>query len=378
MKSRAGLIAIPLALLVATFARADTQPEVVTLKDFKKDLPKVAKKVLDIVAGEKQSVVAVGQFRGPAQHEANFGPGIGELLSQALEDLKKGVVVTKGAELSVQGSYAFVDEPTDRTRVLVKLKIEVINQQFERVKEFVAELTNNADIAKILGLTVSLATDPDDPKFEKPERNREIKLRLGDPKVTIDGPRIRAAAASKLAVEIRVKGEKDAGPSKPRDAKVVGGQAFVDIQRGEVYQVVIHNGGSRQVGVALTIDGLDAFTFSEVLNPKTKKHKYTHYVVDAGKSATIVGWHLRDQPPDNYSSFLVTEYGKGASARAGIASSKEDKIGVLTVAFSLTLPAGDSRGNGETGFGPPISVKVEPLHLDFEQPHEFVTVRYAR
>ena len=133
------------------------------------------------------------------------------------------------------------------------------------------------------------------PYATKGQRNKEIKLRLGDPKVVIDGSRIRATAESKLAVELFVKGE-NAVNSSPRAARAEEGLAFVDIKRGEIYEVVIHNGGDKEVAVALTIDGLDTFSFSELRDSKTNKPRYSHYVLAAGKSATIVGWHLRDAP----------------------------------------------------------------------------------
>lgn len=345
-------------------------PEVVRLEDFRKDLPKVAQKVLDIVEGENQAAVAVGRFSSPAQHDANFGPGIEDMLSQSLESLRNGIVQKK-ADLSVQGSYAFVEDPSVPGRALVKLTLEVRNRQAERVKEFVAELRNNADIAKILGATVSLP-----PHGTRDERNREIKRRIENPQAVVDGSLIRAAADSKLAVEVRAKREYDAGQAQPRGALVEGGQAFVDVKRGEVYEVVIHNAGAKEVAVALTIDGYDAFTFSELRDAKTNKPKYSHYIVGPGQSSTMVGWHLRDAPPNNYSSFLVTEYGKGASARASAPS--QGKTGVLTVSFSFTSPAGKGRGGSETGFGPPRSINVQPVQRDIDPPHEFVTVRYTR
>src|SRR5262245_34032889 len=107
---------ITLAFVLLSSSLASAAPDVIRVEDFKKELPKVAQKVLDIVEGENQTTLAVGHFSGPAQHDANFGPGIEDLLTQALEGLKKGVV-QKRAELSVQGSFAFVDDPADSARV---------------------------------------------------------------------------------------------------------------------------------------------------------------------------------------------------------------------------------------------------------------------
>src|SRR5436305_12897472 len=52
MNTKAGSIAIALALFIPAFALA--APEIVTVENFKNDLPKVAQKVFDIVQREKQ------------------------------------------------------------------------------------------------------------------------------------------------------------------------------------------------------------------------------------------------------------------------------------------------------------------------------------
>ena len=50
--------------------------------------------------------------------------------------------------------------------------------------------------------------------------------------------------------------------------------------------------------------------------------------------------HLHDNPPDNYSSFLVTEYGKGASSRA---VSQARKKAATRPATSGSTPADSAR-----------------------------------
>jgi hypothetical protein len=165
-------------------------------------------------------------------------------------------------------------------------------------------------------------------------------------------------------------------PAEPRAARKEEGQAFVDIKRSEIYEIRLHNATTDEAGVTITIDGLDVFAFSEVRNPKTGGPKYTHYIIRPGKAETIVGWHLRDNPPDNYSSFLVTEYGKGASSRA--VSQARAKRGVITVTFAPAHKGKPRSAGDETGFGPPRSVRVEPVQRTIGPVREVVSIRYTR
>jgi hypothetical protein len=368
MNARTSLLVVTVFLGVPRlFAAA---PEVIKLDDFRKELPKVARKILDVVEGERAAAVAVGRFSGPAQFDTNAGPGIEEMLSQALETERKGVVQKK-AEISVQGSFAIVDDTVNFGRILVKMRVEVLNREADPIKQFIAELRNNRDIAALSGATTSLPPDG-----SKDERNRKLKDSLNQPKVHVEGPLVKASPESQFAVEIRAKHKDDRGEAKPRAASIVDGQAFVDVKRDEVYEVVVHNKSGKEAAVSIAIDGLDVFTFSELRNEKTGAPKYSHYVISPGTASATVGWHLRDQPPNNYSSFLVTELGKGASARAPRPA--VGKIGVLTVSFAFCFPAGSNRSGSETGFGPPRSVKIEPVQRDIDPPHEFVTIRYTR
>src|SRR5262249_14398748 len=134
----------------------------------------------------------------------------------------------------------------------------------------------------------------------------------------------------------------DTSPLEPRAAEIVtkdrGVEAFVGINRTELYAVKVYNHTNSDSAITLSIDGLDAFAFSEVRDPKTNHPRYSYYIVPAAKdgkpgTTTVPGWHLRDEPPGNYSKFLVTEYGKGSSVGA-VTTPKEGTPGVITVTFA--------------------------------------------
>jgi hypothetical protein len=329
----------------------------------------VAVYVQKLLEEEKQETVAVGEFTGPAGFESNAGPGIQQLLIEELKALK--VKVAKRAALSVKGDYQQVPDPDDKTRIAVKIMARVLDAAGGEKGRCDALLRSSADIARLLGLTAKLPP-PDEPGAGK-ARNQELKKQAENPQVHIDGSKVSASPQSKFAVEILVKAAPDA-PAEPRPARVEDGQAFVAIKRNEIYEVRLYNRTGDEAAATVTIDGLDVFAFSEVRDPKTGRPLYSHLIVDPGESV-IPGWHLRDRPPHNVASFLVTEYGKGALAR-GVAAAQGQR-GVITVTFA-PCTKDKPRGGEETGLGPPLSVQVAPVERSVGPILETVSIRYTR
>ena len=88
------------------------------------------------------------------------------------------------------------------------------------------------------------------------------------------------------------------------------------------------------------------FTFSDLMNADSRP-LYKYYIIPAGQSALITGWHKDNK---TVYSFLVTDYGKGASSR--LAGASRGQEGVLTLTFSLAWePEGPTarRRVGERG-----------------------------
>ncbi len=330
---------------------------------------RIAEPIRKLLAEEKQDAIAVGEFSGPAFFDTNAGPGIQQLLAEELKALK--VDVRKNANLSVKGRYANVPDPTSPGLTMVKLTAEVLDRADERKLEFQAELRNSSDIARMLAVTAKLP-QPDE---GRKERNQELNRRLEKPDVEVSGSKVSAAPDSKYAVEILVKSSPDE-EARPRLAHKLNGQAFVDIKRGEIYEIRLYNDSTSEAAITVSIDGLDVFAFSEVRNGD--RPKYTHYFLQPHTSAELIGWHLRDNPPDNYASFQVTEYGKGTSARQ-VVGRAQGKQGIITVTFAPCYKGQPRSMADETGLGPPRSVKVEPVtKRSFGPPLEIVNIRYTR
>jgi hypothetical protein len=214
----------------------------------------------------------------------------------------------------------------------------------------------------------------------------------------IDGTLVRARKDSPYAVEIRKKKLNDAGGAVPVPADLRDGLAFVPIDRGEVYEVLVRNHAAHEVAVSLAIDGIDQFTFSDDRTPVLGQNgkpvagadgkpmtrpRFSHWVVPPAKDGKpgevlVIGWHKTVDPnrKDNVLSFLATEYGKGAASR--FPTLAQGKIGTITVGICRTHPKDSTRSGTETGFGPPRELKQEVVERKIEDPHEFVTVRYTR
>lgn len=346
-------------------------------ESFRKELGGLAKSIKDVLEEEKQTAVAMCDFSGPAQLDANSGPGIQQLLTQELLALK--VSVKKDANLSIKGRYARVPNKTDPDLVNLKLTVEVLDSNDERKAEFHALITGNTDIAKAFGPTVYLP-----PLANYADRNQEIRKRLDKPYANVAGSKVSASPDSPYAVELLVKGNSE-DQARPREVHRDKGQAYVDIQRYEIYEVKVYNNSPYEAAVSLTIDGLDSFTFSEDRDEKTGQPKYSNYIVSPYKWTIIKGWHRTSDPKrdDNVLSFLVTEYGKGAASQ----QPSRGKIGVLSVTFAAAWSSAqemppDERGSrnagNETGFGPPQKVGFAAVKRSIGVPRSIVSIRYTR
>jgi hypothetical protein len=347
-----------------------------------------------ILANTKNQPVTVGQFSPTDLPSSNAAVGIEQVLVSQLKVLA-ATSVSADAMFEVKGDIGFVKSRATPELKAIKIIARIIRKEDnEELKELrvTAEMTDNKTLAEILQATASL---PD--TGTKRERQAELEQKARNPKAFIrDKTRIASSEESPYEIELRVKPLKDheKHAATAREATDEKGQAFVRIDRDELYEVVVHNKSDREVAVALTIDGLDVFHFSKDRVRETKEQangsqlvvdrpRFTHFIVAKNSSATIVGWHhslqgerTADGKIANYLSFLVTAHGQGAVTKAGITA--RGNVGVIHAQFSLTSPAGKGRSGSETGFGPPREVKQTAVERDIDPPSDFVTVRYAR
>jgi hypothetical protein len=349
------------------------------------EMARIAESIKKILTGRDVESIAVGDCASPAGYNANYGPGITDVLTQELQ--KHKVRVDPKAAYKVQGIFStgMIKDPAKPNDLLViKMKFSIFDGTGEEltslpagVPPLKAETYKPETVAKVLGMSGTLS-----PKGDDYTRNENVQKNLRQ-KVSYDGTRIRCNDKSLYAAEILCKPNVNA-PATPRQPHFVNGGTvpFVDIQRGELYEVKLYNYSEYDAAVTLQIDGLSVFTFSEVRNPKTGAPRYSHFIVAPGKDALIRGWHKRNEAPNNFLSFLVTSYGEGASKYA---QQPTGKVGVITATFAYAWPKGQnppaderSAGPTETGFGPPVSAKVVEVQREIGRVREVVSIRYSR
>jgi len=353
-----------------------------------------AEEILKVANGQD---VSVGQITPTGLPDANGGPAIVELLKQELERVRPGSVRRTGA-FEVKGDFNLAPHP-DLTEAglgqkVIRLLFRIVDTATgeENNLRLTRFLRDNTTIARILGVSGPLPLDPaKDQHDQRRERNKAIQENLRNPKAFIDQKdpsRNSSTSDSPYQVEILAGplGDGKARPTEPRTARLAEGGAFVDVKRGEVYEVRIYNRSPEEVAVRLFIDGLDMFHFSDDRDPKDPtRPKFDYLIIPPGTKENpsvqeIAGWHKSIQGKENFLAFLVTAYGKGAASGQGIAAS--GPIGVIQVQFSRChpmLPGAQRRSGGnETGKGPPREVGQTEVAREIEPPIDVVSVRYTR
>lgn len=368
----------PLAIYSLTFLLISPGEIGATTTEIREKMAKLAQEILKIT---KQEPVAIGVFSPTGLPDSNSGPGLEAELKTALESLKAGSVL-KTAKYEIKGDYAYAKtrNPEMGGIRVVKLNAVIIELEFNEpiVKlPIEVQLDHTASIGAITQVTASIP-----PEGSKQERQQEIDKKLVHPEAFIDPShpsRVKSNSRSPYAVEVLVKPLSEAGQQPtPRSASLVDGQAFVEISKDEIYELVVYNESSEEVAVSVTVDGIDMFHFAQERDANGNP-AYNHLIFPPKQTGSIRGWYQKLAPPDNYLSFLVTDYGKGAISKAGTPS--RGQVGVVQFRFakSRELNQGARAAPGlETGFGPPVSVNQQPVKREIEPPHEFLSIRYQR
>jgi hypothetical protein len=366
---------LPLALCIALLV-----PAARAASDLDKEMAELARQIEGVVK-ERGNVIQVGEFV-PKGNAARQGATGGTAIAKALLDqlTKRGVNVSRTAELLVSGEYRDVTDKDSKTTALqIKAKIE--DRRGEPLVELDSRgLFNLATIASLVGITT---VTPPAASQEKAEMKLDQALdKIQSPQLA--GTRITPVqdrATLPYSIEILV-GPDQAMPDLknyvPRAATLdKDGLAFLKINRGEVYAVKVINDSQSDVAVTLTIDGLSMYSFSDNKN-------YEVVFVPAGKSGIIAGWHRTNDKSD---SFLVAEYARSAVARLLPSSST---FGTITASFKAAWPRDgappadeqdprrNTRSAAATARGNPIDAKYVEETRNIGQFRGAVSVRYNK
>lgn len=348
----------------ATVARADN--------NIRSELSIVAKGINDLLKDRGQSQVEVREFQfksTDARVTASAGPGIANFLSEELKKLQ--ISVQKGAPIQIDGQYDDVIDSRSKT-LSARIRGQVLDENGKVISTFSRGIFGDQALASIFGVTTNLA-----PKGTLDERSKALEKALDNPTVNVQNTRISVDSSTPYALEILVN---QGGKYVPRAATTVNGQAFVKINRGEEYAIHLVNDSDQEAAVALTIDGLSMFAFSD-------NKEYQQMVVPAKTKGLIRGWHRSNTASD---AFLVTEYSKSAVAQALPSSTS---VGVITAAFSVCHPKDVPPPDDEpkkgmarsanftedaTGRGRKIDENFNEVQREFGVVRTTISVRYTK
>ena len=330
-----------LSLLETTFAVAlllsvSTAPATPVLR---KQLSGMAKAVSTILEDEGQSNIALGPFTGPSDIETS-GPGIQKILQEELEKL--GTRISRRSKIKLNGK--FFGQATDRGLIL-RIDAELVNSVGATltklnskavvnfpVREGKIEVQVNDESTAIAALQPT-ADIPSDLSLSDRANLVVSSLAGAEDPPHIAGTAVFASPSSPYGVEVIVNGQ-------PRAATVdADGLAFIEIKRGEEYEVVLLNNSRHEAVGKLQIDGLSSFAFSEVRVEKGANKGdplYNFWAIRPNNRARVTGWHKRNEGPGNIRAFEVTSYADSAAGSLGQTSD----IGTITAIFSAAWEKG--------------------------------------
>jgi hypothetical protein len=320
-----------------------------------------------------QTTVALGPFTPAAagQH-TSFGARIVSALSQQLTG--SGITAVNGAGAwKLGGEYSGEKNETNgkfEVFILSQLKDHRGRSQGQMLTPIIQD---EREALAMLGATAQLPTQISQELAKAggtvvEARADAIAAAKAQPAVAVTGALIRTAPNSPFAIEVL------ALNGQPFPPASVSGQAFVEIPKGASYLVRLHNQSPQDVGVALTIDGINTLAFSQ----NKSFRDLGVWVIAAGGQGTIRGWH---DIGNRSLQFTVTDIANTPAAQFGAS----DQVGVITAtfmaAFSTALPPSEIIPGVKsvgTGKGPPIDQPLKEVERAFGAVKEAISVRYAR
>lgn len=388
-----------ITLVVAFLATVFAHQSILSADSLSAEIRQAAEKITSVLADQEFESFTIVKFEDKTH--GNFGPGIQAELIRAVETVnsqrekenKRSISILDNSAVKLNGMLQTVDDPNDlgtadEKKRLVAVELRVVLQTGgEDIYSGSFFVTRIRDIAQIEGLNFRADLNQDNRDIHANLRRTldqlEEKPSSGGSRFHVDRTKIRSDVESPISVEIAAKSVlagKDAIAIPRAPVKENGIFPFVPLGIGETYEITVHNDSAEEIAVGMTIDGIDQFTFSEDRDPSTGRPRYSHWIVAPKSKMTIRGWHKTSdlKRDDNVLSFLVTKYGEGGSRL--VSHPEADSVGVITVSVSKShLPtSAKSRGDAETGFGPPIKVEQTVVQRNIDPPHEFISIRYNR
>lgn len=369
-------------LVLFTALTAIAAPQPAEARTLDEAMTRFAVSIAAYLQDRGEDSLVVGPFRD--DREGLPGSKMRKLLVEKLTERKVRVKLATG--MQVTGEFS---RRADGDRTLVHLTINmkdrlgVVAGSFSDNFESEQDVDNPEDVATLIGATFDGTTAAEKSPEEATTREpaAAVTAAVATPAFHAEGSRVSPKSGSPFQMEILVRNGETYTPVAP---EAVDGTALVDLQVGQEYAVRLYNNLEFDVGVRLSIDGLNLFEFSEApldAEGKPAYRKLGFVVIPAGSSGMIKGWHRTDERSN---AFLITELPDSAAAKI---SAETSRIGTINAAYfvawspgetppSLELVGSKSKG---TAIGQPIDAQYTSVRRFFGKTLlASVTVRYNR
>lgn len=401
MLTKSDLRRLPLVLVASLLIPA---APTLASENLREPLARIASAVAKVLQDRRADSIAIGEFTGPPTFGSAAGPGIRKILAE--EFSKLGIREKKiGASIGIQGKYlVHQDQPTiagvekgppnlrllaslvdANGQILTELNVDVnVNVGGEETKTRIAKGTVAVDatgtlsdfkgggsLAEALGATVEItpggftSTETVISSFQKPTAT-----------LLANETGVATSPSSPFMMEILV-------DDRPRALVLEDGQPFVQLEKGESFQIRFTNRAPYDVAVSFLLDGVSTYAFSDIRETRGSRRgepKYTKWIVPRQKHLVVKGWHRNNEEVDK---FLVTDFGESAAAKLGSSTG----LGTITASVRRTWQAGEQRPREEPnftgigiGFGERDTQQVQEdtAKREYGQVRTVITVRYAK
>jgi len=321
------------AAIVASIAVAD--------ESLRPELSHIAEQAESIAKQHGFKSISIGDFAAPPIYASAAGAGIRRVLTEEIQRLRLEVKPS-GGDFGVSGRY-LVTNKYDRLEP----------QQYEEFKRsIVPHLRIEADFYDAGGISL-MADDKPGPViadvvgfgFSTPEEtmarvlganvdfdlNKGMNAAIGSftKKTAVIRPGDWAAASStsKFSFRVLVQG-------RPVPISMQGGQPFVNLNRGDEFELEFINNDGTEVAVEFMLDGLSSFAFSEMRKNEEpgSPPNYRRWIVPRSRNFVLPGWHRTNEKVDRFEVTKFSESAAGIAGAAGIAH------GTLSVFAQTTRP----------------------------------------
>ena len=298
-------------------------------------------------------VIAVGEFSSSPRLDANYSNGIKNAITVELKNI--GFTVEKKAPYYLEGKYSKI--LSGDKGISVKISLNLMDSSFdEKLSQFPIIIDDYDDVAQTLGVTAGLGkadVAPVPPEKEKENRekyieaippikgiNKKIEKNSATPSFYLnkDSDLIRSNESSTYGVKILVKDGQQYKAIRIR--KNDEGRPFVDLKKGDIYKIELVNDSNYDAAAIVLIDGLNTFSFSEILDSDKKSHKHKYHIIDKHDKFLINGWEKNNEKVYEFLTGTLGKvnqqstdsYGKG-NPQSNLKRVHES--GVITVSFSV-------------------------------------------